>query len=240
MNVPYGERFLPKRTFALAGKRKTPPTVSNQPNVGGFLKKSDENHMKINFHQLVSAVGSKKDKIAAGLLVLYAQAASAGDVQAFDKLYTQLTGWAQGSLGKSIAIIFLLVGLAVGLAKGSLYAAVVSIACGLTLMIAPSVIDSICLMAAPEGVRVPTGLDDPPRFLFFDADLVAVVLTVTYLGAVLDHIGAGVFLGALSAYGWHKVSGLHGRGYGAALAYWHLGASSFGRTPPSSARHFVR
>ena len=73
-----------------------------------------------------------------------------------------------------------------------------------------------------------------------DADLVAVVLTVTYLGAVLDHIGAGVFLGALSAYGWHKVSGLHGRGYGAALAYWHLGASSFGRTPPSSARHFVR
>ena len=95
--------------------------------------------MKINFHQLVSAVGSKKDKIAAGLLVLYAQAASAGDVQAFDKLYTQLTGWAQGSLGKSIAIIFLLV----GLAKGSLYAAVVSIACGLTLMIAPSVIDSI-------------------------------------------------------------------------------------------------
>lgn len=141
MNVPYGERFLPKRTFALAGKRKTPPTVST--NVGGFLKKSDENHMKINFHQLVSAVGSKKDKIAAGLLVLYAQAASAGDVQAFDKLYTQLTGWAQGSLGKSIAIIFLLVGLAVGLAKGSLYAAVVSIACGLTLMIAPSVIDSI-------------------------------------------------------------------------------------------------
>ena len=126
MNVPYGESFLPKRTFALAGKRKTPPTVSNQPNVGGFLKKSDENHMKINFHQLVSAVGS-----------------SAGDVQAFDKLYTQLTGWAQGSLGKSIAIIFLLVGLAVGLAKGSLYAAVVSIACGLTLMIAPSVIDSI-------------------------------------------------------------------------------------------------
>jgi len=77
-------------------------------------------------------------------------------------------------------------------------------------------------------------------FSFSMLDLVAVVLTVTYLGAVLDHIGAGVFLGALSAYGWHKVSGLHGRGYGAALAYWHLGASSFGRTPPSSARHFVR
>ena len=42
-----------------------------------------------------------------------------------------------------VLLQFLLVGLAVGLAKGSLYAAVVSIACGLTLMIAPSVIDSI-------------------------------------------------------------------------------------------------
>lgn len=99
--------------------------------------------MKTKLHQLASEVGSLKARVAAGLLVLYAQAASAGDVQAFDDLYTQLTGWAQGSLGKSIAIIFLLVGLAVGLAKGSLYAAVVSIACGLTLMIAPSVIDSI-------------------------------------------------------------------------------------------------
>ncbi len=38
-------------------------------------------------------------------------------------------------------------------------------------------------------------------FSFSMLDLVAVVLTVTYLGAVLDHIGAGVFLGALSAYG---------------------------------------
>ena len=88
-------------------------------------------------------LGAYRTQLIVATLLLHARIASAGDVQAFDELYTQLTGWAQGSLGKSIAIIFLLVGVCFGIVKGSLYAAVVSIACGLTLMIAPSVIDSI-------------------------------------------------------------------------------------------------
>ena len=67
-------------------------------------------------------------------------------------------------------------------------------------------------MTAPEGVRVPTGLDDPPRFLLVDAELVVVALTVTYMGAMLDHVATGLLMGALSAYAWHKLSGLHGRG----------------------------
>lgn len=64
MNVPYGERFLPKRTFALAGKRKNPPTVSNQPNVGGFLKKSDENHMKTVYRNNVPVVEEEAAVVA--------------------------------------------------------------------------------------------------------------------------------------------------------------------------------
>lgn len=99
--------------------------------------------MKNKISSAAARVSAIKTKLIIASLLLHAQIASAGDVQAFDDLYTQLTGWAQGSLGKSIAIIFLLVGLLFGLAKGSLYAAVVSIACGLALMIAPSVIDSI-------------------------------------------------------------------------------------------------
>lgn len=95
-------------------------------------------------------------------------------------------------------------------------------------------------MTAPEGVRVPTGLDDPPRFLLVDAELVVVALTVTYMGAMLDHVATGLLMGALSAYAWHKLSGLHGRGFGAALLYWHLGGFSFGRTPPSAMRHCIR
>ena len=99
--------------------------------------------MKNKISSAAARVGALKTKLIIASLLLHAQIASAAEGDAFSDLYTQLTSWAQGSLGKSIAIIFLLVGICVGIAKGSLYAAVVSIACGLTLMIAPSVIDSI-------------------------------------------------------------------------------------------------
>lgn len=61
----------------------------------------------------------------------------------FKTLYDQLLGWAGGTLGKSIALLFLLIGLVMGLSRGSIYAAVVSIAAGLSLVLAPSIIDSI-------------------------------------------------------------------------------------------------
>ena len=61
----------------------------------------------------------------------------------FKTLYDQLLGWAGGTLGKSIALLFLLIGLVMGLSRGSIYAAVVSIAAGLSLVLAPSFIDSI-------------------------------------------------------------------------------------------------
>ena len=61
----------------------------------------------------------------------------------FKTLYDQLLGWAGGTLGKSIALLFLLIGLVRGLSRGSIYAAVVSIAAGLSLVLAPSIIDSI-------------------------------------------------------------------------------------------------
>ena len=50
----------------------------------------------------------------------------------FKTLYDQLLGWAGGTLGKSIALLFLLIGLVMGLSRGSIYAAVVSIAAGLS------------------------------------------------------------------------------------------------------------
>lgn len=37
----------------------------------------------------------------------------------FDSLHSQLIGWIEGSLGKSIALIFLLIGLGVGAMRGS-------------------------------------------------------------------------------------------------------------------------
>lgn len=61
----------------------------------------------------------------------------------FDSLHSQLIGWIEGSLGKSIALIFLLIGLGVGAMRGSILGAVTCIAAALSLAIAPGIVDSI-------------------------------------------------------------------------------------------------
>jgi conjugal transfer pilus assembly protein TraA len=68
-------------------------------------------------------------------------AATAGEE--FSDLYTLLKGWCTGYLGKSIAISFILVGLGMGIIRGSIVAAVVCIAAAVALLMAPSVIDAL-------------------------------------------------------------------------------------------------
>ncbi len=98
--------------------------------------------------QLVSKARKSLQKAKAAIIVtslsFYAQSALALEhSDDFKSLYDQLLGWAGGTLGKSIALLFLLIGLGTGLARGSIYAAVVAIAAGLSLVIAPTIIDSI-------------------------------------------------------------------------------------------------
>ena len=98
--------------------------------------------------QLVSKARESLKKAKAAIIVtslsFYAQSALALEhSDDFKSLYDQLLGWAGGTLGKSIALLFLLIGLGTGLARGSIYAAVVAIAAGLSLVIAPTIIDSI-------------------------------------------------------------------------------------------------
>ena len=68
-------------------------------------------------------------------------AATAGEE--FSDLYTLLKGWCTGYLGKSIAISFILVGLGMGIIRGSIVAAVVCIASAVALLMAPTVIDAL-------------------------------------------------------------------------------------------------
>lgn len=98
--------------------------------------------------QLVSKARKSLQKAKAAIIVtslsFYAQSALALEhSDDFKSLYDQLLGWAGGTLGKSIALLFLLIGLGTGLARGSIYAAVVAIAAGLSLVIAPTIIESI-------------------------------------------------------------------------------------------------
>lgn len=61
----------------------------------------------------------------------------------FTEVYDQLTGWANGVLGKVLGVAALLVGLGVGVIKQSVIAAVVGIAMALTAGFGPGVIDGI-------------------------------------------------------------------------------------------------
>lgn len=61
----------------------------------------------------------------------------------FQDLYTMVKGWTNGYLGRSIALVFLLIGLGVGVIRGSIISAVGCIAAAMCLLIAPSVIESI-------------------------------------------------------------------------------------------------
>lgn len=61
----------------------------------------------------------------------------------FQDLYDLVHDWATGYLGRAIALIFLLIGLGVGIVRGSIMGAVGCIAAAMCLLIAPSVVEGI-------------------------------------------------------------------------------------------------
>lgn len=77
-------------------------------------------------------------------MALFAGMAYAGTSGSeFEALYTLVSDWASGFLGRSIALVFLIVGLGVGVVSGSIMAAVTAIAAAVSLLVAPSVISGI-------------------------------------------------------------------------------------------------
>lgn len=94
-------------------------------------------------------------------------------------------------------------------------------------------------MAGPAGIRVPHGLDDPPRFLLWSADLVFIALVVLFIGALLERTVAGAAAGPVCAFFWHRLTAARGKHCGLALSYWHLNLSPVRRLWPSSCRRFI-
>lgn len=70
-------------------------------------------------------------------------AASPTGTTDFDALYNRLLGWVGGSLGKSLALAFLVVGLAVGIIRGNLTAAIVTLGAGIALAMFPAIIENL-------------------------------------------------------------------------------------------------
>jgi conjugal transfer pilus assembly protein TraA len=79
------------------------------------------------------------------LLILVAtdSFAGTGGSTEFGSIYTMLTGWLQGILGRILAITFVAVGLVGGVMRGSMMGLVLGIAAGLGVYTAPTVIDNI-------------------------------------------------------------------------------------------------
>ena len=94
---------------------------------------------------------------AAILLPVAAAQAGAGGTE-FDPFYDTIVDWAQGSLGKALALAMFIVGIGMGVVRGSVMAAVPAVSGALGLFIAPTIIDAIMtgtLTGQPASLVLP-------------------------------------------------------------------------------------
>lgn len=91
----------------------------------------------------------RKKLVIMGIMAVLAVLAVAGPVWAagstgpLSDVYSALTDWAQGNVGKVIALGMILVGIVAGIANQSLMAFAVGIGGGLGLYNAPTIIDTV-------------------------------------------------------------------------------------------------
>lgn len=83
------------------------------------------------------------------LLATQPSFAGTGGSSEFGAIYTLLTGWLQGMLGRILAVTFMTVGLVSGVMRGSMMGLVLGIACGLGVYTAPTVINNIVTLVVP-------------------------------------------------------------------------------------------
>jgi conjugal transfer pilus assembly protein TraL len=87
---------------------------------------------------------------------------------------------------------------------------------------------------------VPHGLDDPPKFLFWDADVAFIAVVGLVFGFWTQQVLVFSVLGFYAAYKFQKLKSGRHRAFGLHSLYWHL-PIRFGmkRTPASAVREFI-
>ncbi len=81
--------------------------------------------------------------VALMLVLLTPDALAGAGGTEFNNVWTLLTGWVEGLLGRIIAIVFVIVGLVAGVVRGSIMGFVLGIASGVGLFAAPTIITNI-------------------------------------------------------------------------------------------------
>ena len=106
----------------------------------------------------LSAQLSPLDRRTLGVLALIALLAllvAAGSALAgttgteFQTLYTLLTGWMTGFLGRSVAVIFIIIGVIAGAARQSIMGFVLGISAGVGMFLAPAIVDNVVTATLP-------------------------------------------------------------------------------------------
>lgn len=85
--------------------------------------------------------------------------------------------------------------------------------------------------------RVPSGLDEQARFMFWRIDVVSVFVTFVFFGAMVNAILLCAALGIILAFAWQRFVLTRGVGFARCLSWWWFGGGSlFKRIPHSSVR----
>ena len=83
----------------------------------------------------------------------------------FDVFYDTIVDWAQGSLGKALALAMFLVGIGMGVVRGSVVAAVPAVAGALGLFVAPTIIDAIVTATLTDATLIAAATGEPVQLL---------------------------------------------------------------------------
>lgn len=90
---------------------------------------------------------AQKFALPAVVALVAVGSASAGTDTTFDTIYNTVKAWAEGSLGKLLAVSAFIIGMGIGLVRQSVMAIVLGLAFALIMFYGPAIMESIVTAA---------------------------------------------------------------------------------------------
>jgi len=91
-----------------------------------------------------------------------------------------------------------------------------------------------------DSPTIPTRLDDPPKFMWWDFDVAMLFMSFFVFGVISGWILSFSLVGLVAAWLYRKSKAGQHRAYGMHLLYWPLPVNLGMRaTPPSSIREYI-
>ena len=100
--------------------------------------------------------------LAASIFLYTSPDAFAAGGEEFSEVYDTLTDWVEGILGRIIAVVMVVAGVAIGIARQSIAAFGIGVASALGLVNAPTIVDNIVTATV---VQNPAAIDQLPAVL---------------------------------------------------------------------------